>query len=1179
MTVSVGATAGCSWSATSGASWIHVSGAGSGVGNGTVNLSVDANSGPARNGTVTIAGLPFQIFQDGTSCAISLAPDQAADTDMPASGGSGYVYITASDSSCPWTVNASPNFSTSDQGGQGDGGVPYTIGANPLSTSRIVTATIGGQVFTVLQAGSRPCSYTLPQSSQSVPASGGGGSVPVVAAGGCSWGANNTTPGPSWISLSSSTGSGNGSFTFGAAQNPSTSPRVGTISVNGQTFVINQAGAAASQSCTVAANGNPFVPVEGRTVQPGDLTVTCSGLTANVTADVVLMLSASVTNQLVACPGGTSPTCANGAQLLVNGANPVAGQVLGYNKLVWPGVVLPKGSSGSVTLRLTGELVDASGSLQTTITGQVSISSHAGNLPVTTGALTIATLAHALVFQKGAPGALNSVQRTVAVAFQEGGTNAFHYAGAGNPGTTRLRLSLTNIPANAQVWAPLNPLEAGGGVTYAQLVSADVNGLGGSAVTGSARPPAAGTFYQLPVSNGVAAATWEMTTASVPASQTLTFNMLVENASSSDMSQIVASAGGTLAPVSTVAAASTTAPIPRFRDFAAAQPFANLPVVVTACPTSGCGPSGADLGALTAGGNVSWTVGVNCDTSTGCPGENDVDIVATGGQSILGCAGTGGSCAQSGSSSYVLTCLNMSAGGTCSAVVTTQPATSSNPSLNGAPRSPNQPVNPNGGGTTNAPVSTVATNPPGLQVTVNSVPATSPATYDWNLAEFHMIDAEPQVSPDGGTSYVFDSWSDGGAQSHTVQATFWATYTANFDVQQYLLTTSVTPTGGGTIGYTCTPSTACTLSGSNIWVNPNQSVTLSANATSGYQLSGWTLDGSPAGTSANLAVLMGGPHSVTATFIAAPGPVTIQTSPAGLQFSVDGGAAQTAPKTLSLSLGPHTIAVATTQPGSAGTQYVFTGWSDSGAASHSITVGTSAATYTASFKTQYLLTISASPGAGGTVTPASGTFYDSGTVVNIQATANTGYSFTSWSGNVAGASNSATTVTMTAPQTVTANFSSLTGVTIQTNPTGLQFSVDGGAAQTAPQTLNLSQGSHTIAVATTQAGSAGTQYVFTGWSDSGAASHSIAVGASAATYTASFKTQYQLTISASPAAGGTVTPASGGFYDSATVVNIQATANTGYSFTNWTGSVASASNASTTVTMSAPQTVTANFSP
>ena len=143
-------------------------------------------------------------------------------------------------------------------------------------------------------------------------------------------------------------------------------------------------------------------------------------------------------------------------------------------------------------------------------------------------------------------------------------------------------------------------------------------------------------------------------------------------------------------------------------------------------------------------------------------------------------------------------------------------------------------------------------------------------------------------------------------------------------------------------------------------------------------------------------------------------------------------------------------------------------------------------------------------------------------------------------------------------------------------PAGLQFSVDNGPPQTAPQTLNLTSGSHTITVAATQSGGAGTQYVFNSWSDGGAASHSINVSGPA-TYTASFQTQYQLTIAASPAAGGTVTPNSGIFYNSGTVVAISATAGSGYLFANWSGNVASAGSASTTVTMNGPQTVTANF--
>src|SRR5262249_38403502 len=68
-----------------------------------------------------------------------------------------------------------------------------------------------------------------------------------------------------------------------------------------------------------------------------------------------------------------------------------------------------------------------------------------------------------------------------------------------------------------------------------------------------------------------------------------------------------------------------------------------------------------------------------------------------------------------------------------------------------------------------------------------------------------------------------------------------------------------------------------------------------------------------------------------------------------------------------------------------------------------------------------------------------------------------------------------------------------------------------------------------------------------------------------------------LTISASPTKGGSVTPASGGFYAPGTVQAITATPNPGYVFAGWTGNVAAGNNPSTTVTMSAPQTVMANF--
>jgi subtilase family serine protease len=149
-------------------------------------------------------------------------------------------------------------------------------------------------------------------------------------------------------------------------------------------------------------------------------------------------------------------------------------------------------------------------------------------------------------------------------------------------------------------------------------------------------------------------------------------------------------------------------------------------------------------------------------------------------------------------------------------------------------------------------------------------------------------------------------------------------------------------------------------------------------------------------------------------------------------------------------------------------------------------------------------------------------------------------------------------------------------VTIQTNPTGLQFSVDGGALQTAPQTLNLSLGSHTISAAT-QAGATGVRYVFFDWSDNGSTFHSITVTATPATYTATFQTQYQLTVAASPSAGGAVIPSSPSYYSAGATAAVSATANTGYSFVNWSGPVTNTNSPSTTITMSAPESVTANF--
>jgi glucose/arabinose dehydrogenase len=76
--------------------------------------------------------------------------------------------------------------------------------------------------------------------------------------------------------------------------------------------------------------------------------------------------------------------------------------------------------------------------------------------------------------------------------------------------------------------------------------------------------------------------------------------------------------------------------------------------------------------------------------------------------------------------------------------------------------------------------------------------------------------------------------------------------------------------------------------------------------------------------------------------------LTLATSPPGLQV-VYGGTSYTAPKTVTTVVGSsHTITAPTPQTLS-GTSYTFSAWSDGGAQQHTITTGTTSATYTATF--------------------------------------------------------------------------------------------------------------------------------------------------------------------------------------------------------------------------------------
>jgi hypothetical protein len=81
-----------------------------------------------------------------------------------------------------------------------------------------------------------------------------------------------------------------------------------------------------------------------------------------------------------------------------------------------------------------------------------------------------------------------------------------------------------------------------------------------------------------------------------------------------------------------------------------------------------------------------------------------------------------------------------------------------------------------------------ATVPSGLTLYLDGIAKTTPFVYDDLIGFTHTIEARNQTA--GGTAYTFQSWSDGGAQTHTIMVPSTnQSYTAT-----YRATTVATPT-------------------------------------------------------------------------------------------------------------------------------------------------------------------------------------------------------------------------------------------------------------------------------------------------------------------------------------------------------------------------------------------------
>ena len=273
----------------------------------------------------------------------------------------------------------------------------------------------------------------------------------------------------------------------------------------------------------------------------------------------------------------------------------------------------------------------------------------------------------------------------------------------------------------------------------------------------------------------------------------------------------------------------------------------------------------------------------------------------------------------------------------------------------------------------------------------------------------------------------------------------------------------------------------------------------------------------------------------------------------------------------------------------------FTGWSGSGCTGTGSCVVTvdAAKSVTANFALNtYALAVTKAGTGSGTVTstPAGiscgatcSANFNYGTVVTLAAAADAGSTFTGWSGACTGTGSCV--VTVDAAKSVTANFTLNTfalAITKAGTGAGTVTSTPAGISCGATCSANF-----TINTAVTLAAAASTGSTFTGWSGACTGTGSCVVTMNAAkSVTANFTLNtYALSVTKAGTGAGTVTSAPAGIscgatcsanFNYGTLVTLAAVANTGSTFTGWSGGVCTGTTACA-VTVNAAKSVSANF--
>jgi hypothetical protein len=234
-TVAVTAPAGCQWQAASSVPWITIADPPSGAGNGTFKLTIAANTGDARSGTVLVGSVTLAVQQAaGATCSYAINP-----TSYTAALAADAVDVTVTaGATCAWTASSGAPWVTVASGasGTGNGLVHLAIDAN-TGAARSTVVTIAGQPFTVQQPG--VCTYAIKPTFYDSGKGPDNINVNVTADPGCAWTASSPV---TWATIADgATGTGNGVVKIAVQPNDGPS-RAATLTIAGQPFQLTQKG-------------------------------------------------------------------------------------------------------------------------------------------------------------------------------------------------------------------------------------------------------------------------------------------------------------------------------------------------------------------------------------------------------------------------------------------------------------------------------------------------------------------------------------------------------------------------------------------------------------------------------------------------------------------------------------------------------------------------------------------------------------------------------------------------------------------------------------------------------------------------------------------------------------------------------------------------------------------------